>query len=1256
MINKLLSVIFVFILSIGLSQAPPEYVMGTNTLENTCQALVFDSGGTAGGGPYSNNENQTITICPDNPGDFISLVWTIFALDPTNTNTAPTPSNADNITIYNAATADPAFTLGTYTAGALTAGDVFGANLALNPAGGGCLTIVFESNTIGVGDYAFTVSCLTPCDPPTADGMIVNADNAAGDSIAVCVNEVVTFQDNGSTAGPSGLFNIVEWIWIWGDGTVNDTLLAGTPITHSFPLSGEYIVQLMVIDDNGCANTNATDIRVYVTTYPTFDPFPNDTVLCVGEVLTLNAFPDQYEVQWTGFPLNIIDDDNCMEDLTGVVQPTPISITGFDPTITLTNATPDITSICVTMEHSYIGDFVLQVQCPTGQIMTLHQQGGGGTNLGDPDQGVIDCADPNTFGTPWTYCFDASATETWVQAVANGNTVPNATGGTSIPAGNYLPVDPLGFAALDGCPINGTWNMLFTDLWGADDGSLPGWQINFDSTLYPPVTNFTPDIGSASDSSYWDLTDPYITSNSADLNTITINTSTAVGGVYYYDYHVENSFGCAFDSTVSVTVEENMFIGAGPDTTICGGIPVNIGPGSGGGGATCDYTLILADSWADGWNGNTVDITTNAGTTNYPGPPTDTIAITIPVINGEIITIQFNNAGGGAGECSIFLYAGDGSLVYSDGTGFGSPTPLPQNVVVDCFLGYVFEWTPNNGTVTLPSDVNPSVNPLTPTVYTMTTYPIGHPDCATTDDVIVDIGVLIDPGNDSVATFCIDGIQEDLFNYLAGTPMNTGVWFDPNGVSITMPIDPSITPVGLYEYRIDSSGCSLSAFIDVTIINLIITPVLTNASCHTICDGVVEINTPGAFSYSIDNGVTFQNNINLFPGLCDDDYTIVVASDVNGGGCLMDSLVTITEPTALVLNPIIASDTIVCINDLTNLTALGTGGNGNYTYTWSNAIGVGPDVNYSPLETGNVCVTLTEDCPSPSVDACIYIQIPADILITIPNFTDACYPHEVDLINGSQSDPTAVNSVNPTSVIASSIWTFSDGINSAFNIDENVVHTFTDPGIYNVTLNVVSEYGCSYTQTFPSAIEAYDHPIANFNYSPAPLNIFNTNALFKDFSSGNIDNWEWTFTGGASPSFSNESSPSVHYPEGIPGIFPMNLKVTDNHGCVDSLDGKVEIINDVSIYAPNIFTPDVDDHNSTWKIYMSGIDVYDFHIMIYNRWGELVFESYDQNFEWDGSYGGQNSVQDGTYVWVIDTKDILYDNRYEFRGSISILK
>jgi gliding motility-associated-like protein len=74
-------------------------------------------------------------------------------------------------------------------------------------------------------------------------------------------------------------------------------------------------------------------------------------------------------------------------------------------------------------------------------------------------------------------------------------------------------------------------------------------------------------------------------------------------------------------------------------------------------------------------------------------------------------------------------------------------------------------------------------------------------------------------------------------------------------------------------------------------------------------------------------------------------------------------------------------------------------------------------------------------------------------------------------------------------------------------------------------------------------------------------------------------------------------------------------------------------------FVPNTFTPDNDDYNEVFKpVFYSGFDPYDFSLLIFNRWGEIVFESRNAEVGWDGSYGSNNEiemVQDGTYTWVI---------------------
>lgn len=1258
---KLLTLFVITFISFGLVAQSTNIIMDgatSGTTINSCQSTLFDSGGTGAGGPYGNNESITITVCPDVPGDFITIQWTIFALDNTNTSTVPNQSNADNFTIYDGDDAT-APTLGTYRAGDITAGNVFGATVN-NPTG--CLTFVFNSNNTGTGDFSATLSCETPCDPPFADGIIVNADNLAGDSIAVCVNEIVTFQDNGSTAGASGLFTLQEWVWSWGDGPTVDTLPTGGPVNHTFSQPGQYSVQLTVVDDNGCVNLNATDIRVFVTTYPTFVPFPGDTTLCIGESVVLAAQPENYENTWTGFPLQFQDTDNCVSDVVGLVQPTPIPITGFDPAIQLDNANPDIFSICVDMEHSFMGDFVLQVQCPTGQIMTLHQQGGFGTDLGVPvTGGVIDCADPATYGTPWTYCFDATATDTWVQAVANGTTMPNANGGTSLIPGNYAPVDPLGFAALDGCPINGTWNLLFTDLWGGDDGSIPGWSINFDPVLSPPVTVFTPNLGAGSDSSYWDLSGQFIVNSSPDLDTITVTPLNA--GSFDYTYFAINDFGCSFDSTVTITVDPLQLISAGPDVTVCGTNPVEIGPDSTSGG-TCTYDLLLIDSFGDSWNGNTIDITTQtAGTFNSVGPPVDSLWIPLTVVSGEVLVLDFNNTGAFTFECEIQLFDSDGVLVYQDGL-FGAPSNAPQVVSVNCYSGYTFDWTPTANIVTNPADQNPLVNPPTETTYYLTTYPNGRPLCSTTDSVLVRIGPQIDPGTDSTVNICIDGLPVDLIDFLGGTPQVNGFWIDAMNNILAMPVSPATLQPGIYEYRIDSLDCSLSAFLTVSIVDLPITITATDATCNSVADGSIDATSIMANSYSIDGGLTWQN-ATLFDDLLAGTYDVVVASGPNGGECQATTTVTIAEPNPLRIDEVSDVGT-VCPGSTVALFATPDplGGNGNFTLTWDNNIGVGQFVNFQPLQSTNVCVTLSEDCPSPTVTECIAITVPAPVDFDYNFITDevsnktteGCFPHEFLIENLSTSTGSPLSPATDMSQVRTT-WSVVNGSNFESVGNSNVFPTVNTPGIYDVAVTITTADDCVYENYLSEVITVWDRPDADFTYAPQEITMFNTEVTMEDLSEGSPIDWEWNFDGVPDPDFSKKQNPIIVYPEGKPGEFEISLKVWDDNLCTDSITKTLTILNDVNVFAPNMFTPDNDGFNDLWRLYITGIEVYDYHLTIYNRWGQPVFESFDPDGAWNGRYGNNGDiVLDGTYIWTLRAKDITEDKYHEFNGAITIAR
>ena len=100
------------------------------------------------------------------------------------------------------------------------------------------------------------------------------------------------------------------------------------------------------------------------------------------------------------------------------------------------------------------------------------------------------------------------------------------------------------------------------------------------------------------------------------------------------------------------------------------------------------------------------------------------------------------------------------------------------------------------------------------------------------------------------------------------------------------------------------------------------------------------------------------------------------------------------------------------------------------------------------------------------------------------------------------------------------------------------------------------------------------------------------------------------------------------------------------------------ITEELIFYVPNTFTPDNDDFNESFQpIFTSGFDPYDYTLYIFNRWGELIFESNDANVGWNGKYGVEGEfVQDGTYVWKIEFKTKRNDERKVVVGHVNLLR
>ena len=130
------------------------------------------------------------------------------------------------------------------------------------------------------------------------------------------------------------------------------------------------------------------------------------------------------------------------------------------------------------------------------------------------------------------------------------------------------------------------------------------------------------------------------------------------------------------------------------------------------------------------------------------------------------------------------------------------------------------------------------------------------------------------------------------------------------------------------------------------------------------------------------------------------------------------------------------------------------------------------------------------------------------------------------------------------------------------------------------------------------------------------------------------------------------------FPTPEPGEYLVRLiAINDLPTCTDTAYQMVRIDDIILFYVPNIFTPDGDEFNETFApVFTAGIDIYDFHLTIFNRWGETIFESFDPSKGWNGHYGDGGLADDAAYIWQIDFKETMSDKRHTHRGHVTVLK
>jgi gliding motility-associated-like protein len=510
--------------------------------------------------------------------------------------------------------------------------------------------------------------------------------------------------------------------------------------------------------------------------------------------------------------------------------------------------------------------------------------------------------------------------------------------------------------------------------------------------------------------------------------------------------------------------------------------------------------------------------------------------------------------------------------------------------------------TSNNGYT---GSWSPAINNTATTTYTFTP---AAGQCATTATMTVTVNQPVTPTFTQVAAIC----SGDALS-LSTTSNNgyTGTW------------SPAInnTATTTYTFTPTAGQCATTTTMTVTV-NQPVTPTFTQVAA--ICNG-------GAFTLptTSNNGYTGTWS----PAINNTATTTYTFTPIVGQCATTATMTVIVNPIPVVFA---GNDIVTCSGQ--NVTLSGSGAT---TYVWSN--GVTNGVAFTPnagTTTYSVTGTTAEGC-SDTDDINVTVNTTAQVSF-VPDVTEGCAPLTVNFVNST-----------PNGIDCS--WSFGDG--TFLNDCGNVANTFESAGCYDITLTVTDANGCSGSLSLPNLICVDEVPTASFSASNTQISEFDNIVLF-DNNSLNATQYDWDF--GDNSANSQEVNPTHEFEALEDGSYVVTLVASSDLGCSDTAVTVIQVLQELIYYVPNSFTPDNDIFNQTFKpVFTSGFDPYDYTLRIYDRWGELIFESHNASIGWDGTYGQGDYVsvvQDGAYVWQIEFKTLKTDERKIITGHVNLIR
>jgi gliding motility-associated-like protein len=443
---------------------------------------------------------------------------------------------------------------------------------------------------------------------------------------------------------------------------------------------------------------------------------------------------------------------------------------------------------------------------------------------------------------------------------------------------------------------------------------------------------------------------------------------------------------------------------------------------------------------------------------------------------------------------------------------------------------------------------------------------------------------------------------------------------------------------GTYNFSLgDANGCTYNGSALLNNPPPLQPPTITpvNPLCFNDCNGTATCNPIDGiapWTYLWSNGQTGQTAT----GLCATNYSVTV-TDANG--CTSTQTTTLINPPQVTVSPISGSDTVCFLSPLETYTVTNQP---PYTYVWTTVgnivSGQGTNtlnVDWSGLPPGFVpgAVSVTafnaSGCSSTTsvFDLHIYNVVP-----TINQMGPYCSYDNCENLTATPAGGVFYINGSPVAQFCPQ----SNGTN------DSVIYVYTRSGCsFSDTLNFVVNPQPNITDIDPDDyfIQICEGDTSSITY------------LINSTLPGTV---EWTYgessvSGGLSQTFGLSEF----------GTFIVTATLTTPEGCVSLTVTTTITIQECPnelIYIPNTFTPDDNEFNQYFSpVITSGVDLYQFEMQIYNRWGQIIWQSFDTESKWDGTYNGVK-CQDGIYTWKIRFGVPKTDEIKEMWGHLTIIK